>query len=278
MLFDQLWARYAAFVLVGAGLFLGGCASSIPTADQSGRQVAWTLDETEAPYGYHQYLPPDYGEDDAPHPLLVFLHGSGERGDGTSLLDRVLRHGPPRVIAAAEWPADRPFVVLSPQLDTTQGAWSVENVDAFIDHAVDTYDVDPDRIYLTGLSLGGHGTWAYAAAHPDRLAAAAPVCGDGQRVKAQQGTYCDLAGLPLWAFHGADDPVVDPQGSIVPVHRLGACTPPPEPAPRLTLFPGVGHDSWSLVYDGSGRQAPQDDAHTAFDQRLYDWLLRHSRE
>lgn len=64
----------------------------------------------------------------------------------------------------------------------------------------------------------------------------------------------------------------------MPVQRLGACTPAPEPAPRLTLFPGVGHDSWSLVYDGSGRQAPQDDAHTAFDQSLYDWLLQYPRE
>jgi predicted peptidase len=250
----------------------------VPTTHRAGEQVARTLNKTDAPYGYHQYLPPDYGDDGASHPLLVFLHGSGERGDGTARLDRVLRHGPPRVIRAGEWPATRPLIVLSPQLDTTQGAWSVEHVDAFIDHAVETYDVDTSRIYLTGLSLGGHGTWAYAAAHPDRLAAAAPVCGDGQRVEAQRGGYCDLAGLPLWAFHGANDPVVDPDGSIVPVQRLKACTPPSEPAPRLTLFPGVGHDSWSLVYDGSGRRAPQADAHTAFDQSLYDWLLRHSRE
>jgi dienelactone hydrolase len=144
-------------------------------------------------------------------------------------------------------------------------------------YAVRTHRVDATRIHPTGLSLGGHGTWAYAPP-PDRLSAAAPVCGDGRRIGTRHDTaYCALAGLPLWAFHGVDDPVVDPDGSVVPVRRLRACVPPPAPAPRLTIFPGVGPDSWSRVYDGSGRQAPQADAWTPFDQSLYDWLLQYER-
>jgi poly(3-hydroxybutyrate) depolymerase len=125
-------------------------------------------------------------------------------------------------------------------------------------YAVRTHRVDATRIHPTGLSLGGHGTWAYAPP-PDRLSAAAPVCGDGRRIGTRHDTaYCALAGLPLWTFHGVDDSVVDP-------------------APRLTIFPGVGPDSWSRVYDGSGRQAPQADAWTPFDQSLYDWLLQYER-
>ena len=266
-------------LLLGGGV-LGGCAGSgslsSQHANQAGQQVAVPLPETEAPFGFHQYLPPSYATDRSrTFPLLVFLHGSGERGDGTSLLSRVLRHGPPRVIQANEWARDRPFIVLSPQLDTTRSAWPVEAIDAFIDHAVETYRVDPSRIYLTGLSLGGHGTWTYAAAHPDRLAAIAPVCGDGRRIEKRGDSYCALAELPVWAFHGADDPVVNPKGSTVPVRQVNQCTPPPDPKAWLTLFPGVGHDSWSLVYDSSGHQAPQKG--TPFDQSLYDWLLQFQR-
>lgn len=265
---------------MGVAVFLlGGCAgaSSLTAPERADQQVAVPLDDTDAPFGYHQYLPPAHAETpSAPRPLLVFLHGIGERGNGSDELDRVLRHGPPRLIEQDTWPSDRPFIVLSPQLDTTQGRWSVENIDAFIDHAVDTYAVDTNRIYLTGLSLGGYGTWAYAAAHSDRLAAIAPICGDGRTVE-KHGAYCDLSGLPVWAFHGTDDSVVDPAGSLVPVRRLRECTPAPDPSPRLTLFPNVGHDSWSLVYDGSGREAPQDTDETPFDQSLYDWLLQHTR-
>ena len=116
------------FLLIGLfGLLLGGCTGSnrlsAPTDTQAGQQIAIPLNESDAPFGYYQYLPPDYAQKaSGPHPLLVFLHGSGERGDGTSRLARVRRHGPPRVIQANEWPSSRPFIVLSPQLDSTAGA------------------------------------------------------------------------------------------------------------------------------------------------------------
>lgn len=255
------------------GILLMGC-SEPRHLEQAGEQVSLPLSETQAPFGYHQHLPSAYRTDRSRRfPLLIFLHGSGERGDGDVLLERVLRHGPPRVIEDDEWSPGRPVIVLSPQLDTTQDAWPVEKVDGLIDHAVETYRVDTTQIYLTGLSLGGHGTWNYAAAHPDRLAAAAPVCGDGRQLLERGRSYCDLSSLPLWAFHGADDPVVDPQGSIVPVQRIVDCSP--SPAAKLTLFPEVGHDSWSLVYDGSGQHAPQEKA--PFNQSLYNWLLSHDR-
>lgn len=93
--------------------------------------------------------------------------------------------------------------------------------------------------------------------HPNRLAAIAPVCGDGRRIEKRDGSYRAPADLPVWTFQDTDDTVVDPKGSTVPVQRLNQCTLPPTPDARLTLFPGVGHESWSLVRDGSGHKESQ---------------------
>ncbi len=244
----------------------------------AGEQVAVTLGASAAPFGYHQYVPERAaGNARAQYPLLIFLHGSGERGNGRDELAQVTRHGPPKLIREGTWAAPRPFIVLSPQLPSSRGRWPVDSLDAFIDYAVDTYRVDSSRIYLTGLSLGGHGTWSYAAAHPERIAAAVPVAGDGGTIEEVGETVCSLAGVPVWAFHGGADSVVDPSGSIETVRRLQQCTPPPEPEPRLTIFPGVGHDSWSPTYDGSGRVGFQDPAYDLYDRDLYGWMLRYSR-
>jgi predicted peptidase len=243
-----------------------------------GQQVAVPRGASAAPFGYHQYVPPQAGDTDDPLPLLVFLHGSGERGNGRGELSAVTRHGPPKLIREGRWDRSRPFVVLSPQLAASQDRWPVDSVDAFIDFALDAYRVDPERVYLTGLSLGGHGTWTYAAAHPERIAAAVPVAGDGRKIEATDASYCDLAGVPLWAFHGADDSVVNPRGSIQTVQRLRRCTPPPTPDPRLTVFPGVGHDSWSPTYSSRGRDRPHDPTFDAYDRNLYDWMLQFPRE
>jgi hypothetical protein len=104
------------------------------------------------------------------------------------------------------------------------------------------------------------------------LSAVLPGC------RSTDASYCDLAGVPLWAFHGADDSVVDPRGSMQTVQRLRRCTPPPTPDPRLTVFPGVGHDSWSPTYSGRGRDRPHDLNFDAYDRNLYDWMLQFPRE
>jgi poly(3-hydroxybutyrate) depolymerase len=263
------------------GALLVGCRSTEPAASRmtpAGEQVAVPLGTSEAPFGYHQYVPPRAaGNPKARYPALIFLHGSGERGDGRDDIGQVTRHGPPRLIREGTWDASRPFIVLSPQLSASQARWPVDSLDAFIDYAVDHYRIDPSRIYLTGLSLGGHGTWTYAAAHPERIAAAVPVAGDGGTIEKAGEDVCHLTGVPVWAFHGAADAVVDPSGSIETVRRLRACTPPPQPEPRLTIFRGVGHDAWSPTYDGSGRRVIQNPNFSLYDRDLYGWMLQHSR-
>jgi predicted peptidase len=194
-------------------------------------------------YGYQRFLPRGYGADPARRwPLMIFLHGSGERGDDIA---KVKVHGPPKI---AERDPALPFVIVSPLLPADQD-WDIAKLDALLDHAVATLQVDPARIYLTGLSRGGHATWRWAAAEPWRFAAIAPVAGRGD-----PGVACALARLPVWAFHGDRDDVVAPEGSFAMVRAIRACGG----SPRLTIYPDLGHNAWDPSYD---------------DPALYLWLL-----
>lgn len=184
-------------------------------------------------------------------PLLIFLHGAGERGTN---LAQVTRHGPPKLVANRP---DFPFVVLSPQCPEGQ-TWDIPALDALLSDILAREAIDPHRVYLTGLSMGGFGTWAWAAAHPERFAAIAPICGGGDPLAvrlAADPRRPQLARLPIWAFHGAQDPVVLPMESermIEAYRRLGN-------QPRLTVYPDADHDSWTRTYD---------------DPAFYDWLLQ----
>lgn len=195
---------------------------------------------------YLLYLPEGYEERDEAWPLLLFLHGAGERGDSLGL---VKQHGPPKLIARGE---RLPFIVVSPQ-QSADGWWDPYVLDALLDEIVATHRVDEDRVYVTGLSMGGFGTWALIALDPDRFAAAAPICGGGT-----PRLMCGIGRLPVWAFHGADDPVVPLRRSEEMADALDACGGDV----RLTVYPGVGHDSWTRTYD---------------DPRFFDWLLAHRR-
>lgn len=224
------------------------------------RQPAFTIQSTTvgASVGYYVYLPESHflvpGEK---LPLLVFLHGSGEKGNGTTELSRVLVHGPPKLVRAGR---DFPFVVVSPQLPSSQGGWPAGLVGEVIDRAVASYNIDTTRIYLTGLSLGGFGTWGFATARPARIAAIVPIAGGGN-----PGQVCAMRPVPVWGFHGDADGTVNVSGSVNTVNALAACTPAPAVTPRLTIYPGVGHDSWSRTYDGSA------------GHDIYAWLLTHHK-
>ena len=180
-------------------------------------------------------------------PLLIFLHGSGERGSDLAL---VRTHGPPRL---AEQQPDYPFILISPQLEA-DGDWNIARLAATLARVRAQLSVDPARIYVTGLSRGGHATWAWAAAHPRLFAAAAPVAGRGDLA-----TACALTALPIWAFHGERDSVVPASGSASMVERITACG---GHQARLTLYPDVGHDSWTRTYA---------------DPQFNQWLLSHRR-
>ena len=211
-----------------------------------------------ADVGYYAYLPEDHFlHPDDRFPLLVFLHGSGEKGNGTTELGRVLVHGPPKLIKNGR---DLPFIVISPQLPANQGGWPAGLVDELINKAIIDYHVDTTRMYVTGLSLGGYGTWAYAVSKPGRVAAVVPIAGGGST-----GQACTMKNVPAWAFHGDADGTVNVSGSVNMVNAINACSPPPAVTAKLTIYPGVGHDSWTRTYDGSA------------GHDVYTWLLQYHR-
>jgi len=199
---------------------------------------------------YLLWLPDGYVNDKSKlYPLLIFLHGSGERGDN---LELVKKHGPPSFV---ENRPDFPFITVSPQC--TEGAhWAfkVEELQAMLEKLLTKYRIDTDRIYLTGLSMGGFGTWAWACSQPDQFAAIAPVCGGGYPYY----TY-ELINTPVWAFHGDSDDVIPVIKTVEMVEGVNANGG----SARMTIYPGVGHDSWVNAYK---------------EEELYNWLLSHKKK
>ncbi len=195
---------------------------------------------------YLLYEPPGWAEE--PRPFVLFLHGAGERGSDAA---RVATHGIPREI---EHGRNFPFVAVSPQCPHAS-AW-VDLCDpllAMMEELIEDLELDPRRIYLTGISMGGFGAWKLAAAKPSRFAALVPICGGGDPTWAPR-----LRDLPTWVFHGADDPIVSVRHSAIMVEALQELGAPV----RFTVYPGVGHDSWTQTYEKA---------------ELYDWLLGQRR-
>lgn len=211
-----------------------------------------------ATIGYLWYAPESYRKSTTESaPLLVFLHGSGEKGNGVTELTRVRVHGPPKLIHEGR---EFPFIVVSPQLPSSQGSWSSGLVKQLIDTLQVRFRVDASRIYVTGLSLGAMGTFSFAVAHPTIAAAVVPIAGSGS-----PGNACNMRNVPVWAFHGDADGTVNISGSRSMVDALNACIPQPSATPRFTVYPGVGHDSWTRTYNGSA------------GHDIYAWLLSHRR-
>ena len=150
--------------------------------------------------------PPDQGS--AGFPLVLYLHGAGERGSDLGLLKR---QGLPRLV---EERGDFPLVVASPQCPAGE-AWYrfPRTLLALLDALLGREDIDPARVYLTGNSMGGYGTWGLAARHPSRFAAIAPICGGGLRSDGLPAKLSALKGVPVWAFHGGRDEIVPPAES-----------------------------------------------------------------
>ncbi|MFT5354320.1 MAG: putative esterase [Polyangiales bacterium] len=229
----------------------------------SARHTAQPLGTTDAGNGYWEYLPPAYGA--APSPLLVFWHGLGENGDGSlDTLDAVNRNGPPRLVRDDNWPNERPFVVLSPQ-HAGGGCPNANEIRDFIAFAIENYEIDPARVYLTGLSCGAIGSWNYLGQEIDStpVAAAVLIAGDGRRAFRNRG--CDLAVLPIWGLHGDADGTVDVAGTRIPLDGLLMC-PEPRAEQVLTIYEGVGHNSWARTYDLSA------------GNDIYTWMLTQSRD
>ncbi len=181
---------------------------------------------------YLLFLPRGYEKGSEKYPLMLFLHGAGESGNE---LQKVKKHGPPKIV---ETKHDFPFILVSPQ--SPGRGWDKEVLNALLDDVIANYRVDPDRVYLTGLSMGGFGTWALAAAHPERFAAIVPICGGGNPADAPR-----LKGLPVWVFHGAKDPTVSLARSEAMVKALKEAGG----NVKFTVYPEATHDSWTRTYN-----------------------------
>ncbi|HEX8913909.1 MAG TPA: prolyl oligopeptidase family serine peptidase [Humisphaera sp.] len=218
-----------------------------------GKQTAEMYEKDGAKLGYLLYLPADYGKDPAKKwPVILFLHGSGEAGDGTTQVRKVAVHGPPKV---AEREKDFGFIVISPQNPPKQ-RWQPAQVVGLLDSVMKAQkQADADRVYLTGLSLGGFGSWATAAAHPELFAAVAPICGGGNPADAAK-----IKDLPIWVVHGEQDKSVPFKMSVDMVEALKAAGAKDV---QFTKHPDKGHDVWTVTYD---------------DPKFYAWLLSHSRK
>jgi predicted peptidase len=206
-------------------LMLAGGVGRAQSVQQNARELKRTITVTMK---YLLYLPKGY-EQKPSWPLMIFLHGAGERGDDLAL---VKKHGPPKLINAGQ---QFPFIVVSPQCPNGRW-WKPLELTALLDEMMGQYKIDKERIYLTGLSMGGFGTWSLAAYPPKRFAALVPVCGGGKPYWSES-----LAPIPVWAFHGAKDsavPLERSQKMVEALKKKGGNV-------KLTVYPKAEHDSWT---------------------------------
>ncbi len=231
---------------------------------------------TDTGIGYLEHLPPDYYTNPTKkYPLLIFLHGMGERGDGSpASLEIVKRNGPPLHIKNGHNMCftvdgkEECFIVISPQLSASVNTWFADITEEIFDYVYANYRFDPDRVYLTGLSLGGGGTYRYSGStfnQPNELAAIAPVCGWGYATDA-----CIIAegNISVWAFHGDQDPTIPYSWGVDIFNRIQNCSPPTTGDMKFTTYEGVGHNSWWMTY------LTNNSWHTP---NLYEWLLMQRR-
>ncbi len=263
--------RLTKFFLVLVGL----CVASF-----SGLQAQFTVKRTAGNTGYLEYLPPDYYSNPSrKYPLMVFLHGKGERGSGSAAdLEKVKKHGPPKEIVNGHNMCfevdgvEECFIVIAPQLDGGKASWGIAFIDEVFEYVMngpENYRFDPERIYLTGLSLGGNGVWKYAYSAqngPNKLAAISPIAAWG---KTSEGCVISERKIPVWAFHGDSDNTVGYQSGLNMFNAVKNCTTPAPTAELIfTTYEGVGHNSWGRAYTTD---------YTYHQPNLYEWLLSKKR-
>lgn len=228
------------FSLLFVTLFLVQCAtmkSNFKILPEQNSASLTKIIKKEIHINYLIHLPDNYSQKGEGFPLMIFLHGAGERGDD---LEKVKTWGPPKI---AENDKEFPYILISPQCP--EGDWwasktQIENLHALILEIIRNYNVDKSRIYLTGLSMGGYGTWALATEYPELFAAIAPICGGGDPRMARF-----LKDIPAKVFHGAKDQVVPISESERMVEALKGYGGDVE----FIIFPDATHNSWTQAYN-----------------------------
>lgn len=224
--------------------------------------------------GFLEYKPTNYSQTSTKYPLIIFLHGIGERGNGTTDLHNVARIGLPRMIKAGHkmtftWNGKtETFLVLMPQCPTSYGMWPNAFVNDLIDYAKKNLRIDENRIFLTGLSMGGGGSMKYistAADQPKNLAAVATVCAP---CTFKEGKYVADANLPVWAFHALDDPTASESCTETAIRKINEANPAVKPL--KTVWPTGGHAVWDRMYT---------DTNYRYNGivNIYEWFLGQNR-
>ena len=246
--------RYLLHAALAAALLLGSATADAakksspskdsPTTSSVQKPAKFSKRVTKTvELNYLLYLPDDYETTTTKFPLVLFLHGAGERGND---LEKVKVHGPPKLIKNG---AKFPFILVSPQCPEGKW-WNMESLTMLLDDVQSRLRVDKSRIYVTGVSMGGYGTWELALTQPNRFAAIVPICGGGRPWMARL-----IAHMPVWAFHGAKDKAVNPRESEEMVAAINAAGG----AAKLTIYPDATHDSWSRTYD---------------NPEVFEWMLQ----
>lgn len=225
--------------------------------------------------GYLEYLPPNYSADPAKkYPIMFFLHGTGETGNGSpGDLEKVKAAGPPKLIKDGHSMCftvngvEECFIVISPQLGPSKGGWWPNIQGELFDYVLNgphNYKIDKNRIYLTGLSLGGQGVYMGVgdASLPDIFAAAIPIAAFGN----VNGCNISARKIPMWGFHGENDSAIKYGDGWTEFMRIQWCkTPVPTAEYKWTPYPGVGHNAWDKAYTTDHSvQSPLN---------IYEWLL-----
>ncbi len=226
-----------------------------------GQQVAKVTPSTAASIGYYEYLPPGYATSTEKFPVVLFMHGIGERGNGTTELSKVATLGP---ALHAKNGYQFPFILISPQLKSNFNTWPPWYIDTVLEYVKTYLRIDESRVYFTGLSLGGGGVWQYAHTYPEKMAAMAIVCGS-QNTPAKACTDIAANNIPIWAFHGDKDTTVPPNRTINMINAINACVPAINPAPILTIYPGIAHNAWGKAYRTD---------HVEHNPNVYEWMMQ----
>lgn len=220
--------------------------------------------------GYQEALPARYDSTTKVYPLLIFIHGVGELGNGSSDLWMAANIGTPGLIKNNKFPASFTsngktfsFIVLAPQFK----AWpNSTDVNAMITFAISKYRIDTTRIYVSGLSMGGGATWEYAAGYNSRLAAIVPICGASGPTN-EKAQKIAQSGIGVWAFHNLDDGIVSSSNTTGYINKINSYNP--TTAARMTLWPTGGHDAWTKATDPTYKEN---------GLNMYEWLLQFSKK
>ncbi len=259
--------------LVALSGLIGLLASTTPASAQT-FTAKKSVSMTSNTGGFYEYLPVNYNSTNTQYPLIIFIHGLGELGDGNSQLSRVLANGTPKQMNNGTFPAtfnvngkSYSFLAIIPQFIQWPSSNDIESI---INYAITNYRVDKDRIYLTGLSMGGGAVWDYigaSQANANRIAAVVPICGATSPTNAKCEKIA-TANVAVWATHNSGDGTVSSSNTVGFVNGINSQPEAPTPPAKMSIFQSSSHDAWSKTYDLNFKED---------GVNVYEWMLTFTR-